>query len=70
MLAAMEDEGILDTRTGRINRVAKFLVDQHWNPIGMDEFHEACDALDLNPDYFDQEDLHAIERKIYRLLGD
>ena len=28
MFAAMEDEGIMDTRTGRINKVAKFLARQ------------------------------------------
>ena len=34
MFAAMEDEGIMDTRTGRINKVAKFLAKQDLNIIG------------------------------------
>ena len=34
MFAAMEDEGIMDTRTGRINKVAKFLAKQDLNYIG------------------------------------
>ena len=36
MFVAMEDEGIMDTRTGRINKVAKFLARQNLNYIGND----------------------------------
>ena len=34
MFAAMEDEGIMDTRTGRINKIAKFLARQSLDYIG------------------------------------
>lgn len=69
MFVAMEDEGILDTRTGRINRVARFLVEQELEQIGMEEFRQACDTLNIDPGYFDQEDLGKIEYKIRQLLG-
>jgi hypothetical protein len=69
MFAAMEDEGIMDTRTGRINRVAKFLVEQGLAYIGMDEFRQACYALGLDPAYFDGEDLGKIEARIRYLWG-
>ena len=69
MFVAMEDEGILDTRTGRINRVARFLVEQELEQIGMEEFRQACDTLHIDPGYFDQEDLGKIEYKIRQLLG-
>lgn len=69
MFVAMEDEGILDTRTGRINRVARFLVEQELEQIGMEEFRQACYALNIDPGYFDQEDLGKIEYKIRQLLG-
>lgn len=69
MFVAMEDEGILDTRTGRINRVARFLVEQKLEQIGMEEFRQACYALNIDPGYFDQEDLGKIECKIRQLWG-
>lgn len=67
MFAAMEDEGIMDTRLGRINRVAKYLTEQNLDYIGMDEFRQACYALNLDHGYFDQEDLGKIEEKIRQL---
>ena len=67
MFVAMEDEGIMDTRTGRINRVAKFLVAQGLEQIGLEEFRQACYALDLDPGYFDQDDLKKIENKVRQL---
>ena len=67
MFVAMEDEGIMDTRTGRINRVAKFLVAQELEQIGIEEFRDACYALDLDPGYFDQDDLKKIENKVRQL---
>lgn len=69
MFAAMEDEGIMDTRTGRINRVAKFLAEQNLDSIGTEEFRDACYALNLDPYYFDREDLGKIENKIRDLSG-
>ena len=69
MFVAMEDEGILETRTGRINRVTRFLAEQKLEQIGMEEFRQACYALNIDPDYFDQEDLGKIECKIRQLWG-
>ena len=69
MFMAMEYEGILETRTGRINRVARFLAEQKLEQIGMEEFRQACETLNIDPDYFDQEDLGKIECKIRQLWG-
>lgn len=67
MLAAMEEYGHMDTRTGRINKVARFLVQQNLSYIGNEEFVQACYACNIDPNYFDQEDMEKIERKIYEL---
>lgn len=67
MFVAMEDEGIMDTRTGRINKVAKFLARQNLNYIGNDEFIWACNAGGIDPYYFDQEDIEKIGQKIRSL---
>ena len=67
MFVAMEDEGIMDTRTGRINKVAKFLARQNLNYIGKDEFIWACNACGIDPYYFDQEDIEKIGQKIRSL---
>lgn len=67
MFAAMEDEGIMDTRTGRINKVAKFLARQNLDNIGNAEFIQACHACGIDPYYFDQEDIEKIGQKIRSL---
>ena len=67
MFVAMEDEGIMDTRTGRINKIAKFLARQNLNYIGNDEFIWACKACGIDPYYFDQEDIEKIGQKIRSL---
>jgi len=64
MLAAMEDEGMIDTRTGRINKVAKFLAKQGLDHIGNEAFIGACHACGIDPYYFDQEDIQKIGKKI------
>ena len=67
MLAAMEDEGIMDTRTGRINKVARFLAKQNLDYIGNAEFIQACHACGTDPNSFDQEDIQKIGEKIRTL---
>ena len=67
MFAAMEDEGIMDTRNGRINKIAKFLARQNLNYIGNDEFIWACNACGIDPYYFAQEDIEKIGQKIRSL---
>ena len=69
MFVAMEDEGILETCTGRINRVTRFLAEQKLEQIGMEEVRQACETLNMDPDYFDQEDLVKIECMIRQLWG-
>ena len=68
MFAAMEDEGIMDTRTGRINKVAKYLARQNLSYIGNGEFIQACHACGIDPYYFDQEDIDKIGRRIRDFL--
>lgn len=67
MFVAMEDEGIMDTRTGRINKIAKFLARQNLDYIGNVEFIQACHACGIDPYYFDQEDIEKIGQKIRSL---
>ena len=44
MLAAMEDEGYMDTSDGLINRVAKYLAKSSNDTIDTAEFRSACIA--------------------------
>ena len=63
MLAAMEEEGIMDTHEGHINRVAKYIRESGMSYIGDDELSEACRECDIDPDSFDMDDIREIERK-------
>ena len=67
MFAAMEDEGIMDTRTGRINKVAKFLANQDLDYIGNEEFISACNTCNVDLYSFDQEDIEKFGQKIRNL---
>ena len=62
--AAMEDEGILDTHDGLINRVAKYLSHSPNSTIETEEFRDACYACSVNPDSFTQSDLNQLQRKL------
>lgn len=64
MLAAMEEEGLMDTSEGCINRVAKVLENSPSNVIGTDEFRRACYACNVDPDSFDREDLDRLQQKL------
>ena len=64
MLAAMEEEGIMDTKEGHINRVAKYLKNTTTGDVSYSEFHSACKACNVNPDYFDQQDLDRLQDKL------
>lgn len=64
MLAAMEEEGIMDTREGHINRVAKYLKNNATGDISYDEFRFACKACNVDPDSFDQQDLDRLQDKL------
>ena len=61
MLAAMEEEGIMDTNEGHIHRVAKYIKNSGYTNVGNDEFIEACRA-GVDPYSFDREDIREIER--------
>lgn len=67
MFAAMEDEGIIDTQTGRINKVAKFLARQNLDYIGNSEFIQACHSCGIDPYHFDKDDIQKIGQKIQNL---
>ena len=64
MLAAMEEEGYMDTSEGCINRVAKYLSKSPNDTIDTDEFRRACYACDVDTDSFTQSDLEKLQRKL------
>ena len=49
VLAAMEDEGYMDTSDGLVNRVAKYLAKSPNDTIGTAEFRSACIACNVDP---------------------
>lgn len=64
MLAAMEDEGYMDTSDGLINRVAKYLAKSSNDTIDTAEFRDACIACNVDPDSFTKSDLDKLQRKL------
>lgn len=68
MLAAMEEYGHMDTQTGRINKIARYLAQLETDHIGNEEFIDACHACNIDPYSFDQEDLMQIEKKFYEFI--
>lgn len=62
----MEEQGIMDTREGHINRVAKYLKENGSSNIGNDEFIAAYRECKVDPYSFDSEDLSEIEKKMNR----
>lgn len=64
MLAAMEDEGYMDTSDGLINRVAKYLAKSHNDTTDTAEFRSACIAGNVDPDSFTKSDLDKLQKKL------
>ena len=64
MLAAMEEEGFVDTSDGLINRVAKYLAKSPNDTIDTAEFHSTCIACNVDPDSFTQSDLDKLQKKL------
>lgn len=64
VLAAMEDEGYMDTSDGLINRVAKYLAKSPNDTIDTAEFRRACIACNVDPDSFTQSDLDKLQKKL------
>ncbi len=67
MLAAMEEEGYMDTSEGCINRVAKYLANSPNDTIDTNEFREACYACNVDPDSFTQSDLDKLQNKLNKI---
>ena len=67
MLAAMEDEGYMDTSHGLNMRVAKYLAKNCSDEIGTEEFRSACISCGVDPDSVTQSDLNEIQDKLNRL---
>lgn len=67
MLAAMEDEGYMDTSDGLINRVAKYLAKSPNDTIDTAEFRRTCIACNVDPDSFTQSDLDKLQRKLNKI---
>lgn len=66
MLAAMEEAGIMDTKEGHINRVSNYLKNNATGDVSYSEFRSACNACNVNPDSFDQQDLDRLQYKLNR----
>lgn len=66
-LAAMEEYGYMDTDTGRINRIARYLADSPNNVIETEEFRAACYACRIDPGSVTQSDIEKIQRKLNEL---
>lgn len=64
MLAAMEEEGYMDTSEGLINRVAKKLSQSPNDVIDTAEFRDACFSCGVDPDSFTQRDLETLQEKL------
>ena len=67
MLAAMEDEGYMDTSDGLVNRVAKYLAKSPNDTIDTAEFRRACIACNVDPDSFTKSDLDKLQKKLNKL---
>lgn len=66
-LAAMEEYGYMDTDTGRINRIARYLAESPNNVIETEEFFAACYSCKIDPSSVTQNDLEKIQRKLNEL---
>ena len=66
MLAAMEEEGYMDTTEGQINRVAKCLSDSPNSVIDVDQFRNACYSCNVDSDSFTQNDLDRLQEVLNR----
>ena len=67
MLAAMEEEGYMNTSEGNINRVAKHLAQSPNDTIDIAEFRSACYNCNVDPDSFTKWDLDKLQEKLNRL---
>jgi hypothetical protein len=66
-LAMLEDYGLMDTNTGRINRVARKLAESPNDVVETAEFRSACYTCGVDPDSFTQSDLDQLRRKLNEL---
>lgn len=66
-LAALEEYGYMDTSTGLINRVARYLADSPGETIDTARFRSACLACGVDPDSFTQSDLDQLQQKLNEL---
>ncbi len=66
-LAAMEEYGLMDTNTGLINRVARYLAKSPNDSIDTGEFRSACYSCAVDPDSFTPEDLDRLQRELNRI---
>ena len=69
MLYAMEQEGDLPTRTGKIQKVIKLLAAQ--GPILCNDFKTQCEIYDLvgiDSDTFTEREINYIQREVAKRL--
>lgn len=63
-LGFMESEGCMDTKEGKLCRIAKVLNESPNDVIDTDEFRAACAAAGVDPDSFTQDDLDRLQEKL------
>ena len=67
VLAAMEDEGYMDTSDGLVNRVAKYLAKSPKDTIDTAAFRRTCIACNVDPDSFTKRDLDKLQKKLNKI---
>lgn len=66
MMAAMEEEGVLNTKESHINRLAKYFKENNYTYVGNDEFNEACRQCGISPYSFTSGDIELIKKRTNR----
>lgn len=66
-LAVMEDYGLMTTKEGLINRVARYLADNAEGTVDESFFRDACFNCDVDPDCFTDYDLEKLQKKLDEL---
>jgi hypothetical protein len=55
------------TKEQNVDTVARHLADNYSGDVDYDEFCEACRECNIEPSYFDQDDINTIQHKLISL---
>jgi len=64
MLGAAEEAGYGTTNEALLSRVANYLSESPNDVIDTSEFHSACIACGVAPDFFSRDDLEKLQSKL------